>query len=163
MPMKIALVVAMSRNRVIGRNNALPWHAPADLKRFKQITTGRPVIMGRKTFASIGKALPNRLNIVVTRDRDFQAAGVVIAYDVDEALRLAEESRLGGEAMVIGGAQIFEIVLPRADRIHLTELDIEVEGDTFMPPLDPAQWREAARERHDGPPPMSFVTLERVR
>jgi dihydrofolate reductase len=161
--MRIALVVAMSRNRVIGRNNALPWHAPADLKRFKQLTTGRPVIMGRKTFASIGKALPNRLNVVVTRDRDFKAEGVVIAYDVEEALRLAEESMLGGEAMVIGGAQIFEIVLPRTDRIHLTELDIDVEGDTFMPLLDPAQWREAARERHDGPPPMSFVTLERVR
>jgi dihydrofolate reductase len=161
--MRISLVVAMSRNRVIGRNNALPWHAPADLRRFKQLTTGKPVIMGRKTFASIGKALPNRMNIVVTRDRDFKADGVVIAYDVGEALRLAEESALGGEAMVIGGAQIFEIVLPRTDRIHLTELDIEVEGDTFMPPLAPGEWREAARERHDGPPPMSFVTLERVR
>ncbi len=161
--MRIALVVAMSRNRVIGRNNALPWHAPADLKRFRQLTTGKPVIMGRRTFASIGKALPKRFNIVVTRDRDFHADGVVVAYDVEEALRLAGESALGGEAMVIGGAQIFEFVLPRADRIHLTEIDIDAEGDTFMPPLDPAQWREAARERHDGPPPMSFVTLERVR
>lgn len=161
--MRIVLVVAMSRNRVIGHNNALPWHAPADLKRFRQITTGKPVIMGRRTFASIGKALPKRLNIVVTRDRDFHADGVVIAYDVEEALRLSEESALGGEAMVIGGAQIFEALLPRADRIELTELDIDVEGDTFMPPFDPAQWREAARERHDGPPPMSFVTLERVR
>lgn len=161
--MRIVLVVAMSRNRVIGRNNALPWHVPADLKRFRQITIGKPVIMGRRTFASIGKALPKRLNIVVTRDRDFHADGVVMAHDVEEALRLAEESALGGEAMVIGGAQIFEALLPRADRIELTELDIDVEGDTFMPPFDPAQWREAARQRHDGPPPMSFVTLDRVR
>jgi dihydrofolate reductase len=161
--MRIALVVAMSRNRVIGRNNALPWHAPADLKHFKRLTTGKAVIMGRRTFASIGKPLPNRLNIVVTRDRDFHADGVVIAYDVEEALRLAQESMLGDEAMVIGGAQIFDLVLPRADRLYLTELDIQVEGDTFLSPLAPGEWREAARERHDGPPPMSFVTLDRVR
>lgn len=161
--MKIALVVAMSRNRVIGRDNALPWHAPEDLKHFKRLTTGRPVIMGRRTYASIGRPLPNRLNIVVTRDRGFHAPGIVNAYTLDEALRLAAESMLGDEAMVIGGAQIFELMLPVADRIHLTELDLEVEGDTFFPLLDPAQWREVTRERHGGPPPMSFVTLERVR
>jgi dihydrofolate reductase len=161
--MRIALVVAMSRNRVIGRDNALPWHAPEDLRHFRQLTTGRAVIMGRKTYDSIGKALPKRLNIVVTRDRGFHASGVVNAYTLDEALRLAEESRLGPEAMVIGGAQIFALVLPVADRIYLTELDIEVEGDTFLPPLPPAQWREAERVRHGGPPPMSFVTLDRVR
>lgn len=163
MQMKIALVVAMSRNRVIGRDNALPWHAPEDLRHFKRLTTGKAVIMGRKTYESIGKPLPNRLNIVITRDRAFHAGGVVNAYGIDEALRLAEESMLGPEAMVIGGAQIFELVLPVADRIYLTELDIEVEGDTFLPPLDPGQWREAERIRHGGPPPMSFVTLDRVR
>ena len=160
--MKIALVVAMSRNRVIGKDNALPWHAPEDLKRFKRITTGRPIIMGRKTFASIGRPLPNRLNIVVTRDRDFHAQGVVNAYTIDEALRLAQESMLGDEAMVIGGAQIFELVLPVAHVIHLTEIDIEVEGDVFFPKLDPRAWRETAREPNPGPPPMSFVTLERL-
>lgn len=161
--MRIALVVAMSRNRVIGKDNALPWHAPEDLKRFKRITTGRPIVMGRKTYASIGRPLPNRLNIVVTRDRDFHADGVVNAYTVDEALRLAQESMLGDEAMVIGGAQIFELVLPAAHVIHLTEIDIDVEGDVFFPPLEPGVWREAAREANAGPPPMSFVTLERVR
>lgn len=161
--MKIALVVAMSRNRVIGRNNALPWHASEDLKRFRRLTTGKPVIMGRKTYASIGRPLPHRLNIVVTRDRNFHVDGIVNAYSLDEALRLAEESMLGDEAMIVGGAQIFDLVLGVAARIYLTEIDIEVEGDTFFPPLDPAQWREAARERHGGPPPMSFVTLERVR
>jgi dihydrofolate reductase len=161
--MRIALVVAMSRNRVIGRDNALPWHAPEDLRHFRQLTTGRAVIMGRKTYESIGKALPERLNIVVTRDRGFHAPGVVNAYTLDEALRLAEESRLGAETMVIGGAQIFALVLPVADRIYLTELDIEVEGDTFLPPLAPGHWREAERVRHGGPPPMSFVTLDRVR
>lgn len=159
--MKIAQVVAMSRNRVIGRDNALPWHAPEDLKRFKRLTTGRPIIMGRKTYASIGRPLPNRLNIVVTRDRDFQAEGVVNAYTTDEALRLAEESMLGDTAMVIGGAQIFELMLPMTQTIHLTEIEIEVDGDTFFPPLDPAAWRETAREQHPGPPPMSFITLER--
>lgn len=161
--MKIAQVVAMSRNRVIGRDNALPWHAPEDLKRFKRLTTGRPVIMGRKTYASIGRPLPNRLNIVITRDRDFHAEGVVNAYTVEEALRLASESMLGDTAMVIGGAQIFELTLPMTQTIHLTEIDLDIEGDTFFPPLDPAQWREVARERHPGPPPMSFITIERVR
>ena len=112
---------------------------------------------------SFRKALPERLNIVVTRDRGFHAPGVVNAYTLDEALRLAEESRLGAETMVIGGAQIFALVLPVADRIYLTELDIEVEGDTFLPPLAPGHWREAERVRHGGPPPMSFVTLDRVR
>jgi dihydrofolate reductase len=160
--MKIAQVVAMSRNRVIGRDNALPWHAPEDLKRFKRLTTGRPVIMGRKTFASIGRPLPKRLNIVVTRDRDFQAEGVVRAFTIEEALRLAEESMLGDEAMVIGGAQIFELVMPMTQTIHLTEIELDVDGDTFFPELDPRAWRETARERHPGPPPMSFVTLDRV-
>jgi dihydrofolate reductase len=160
--MKISQVVAMSRNRVIGRDNALPWHAPEDLKRFKRLTTGRPVIMGRKTYASIGRPLPKRLNIVVTRDRDFQAEGVVRAFTIEEALRLAEESMLGDEAMVIGGAQIFELVMPITHTIHLTEIEIDVEGDTFFPALDPRAWRETARERHAGPPPMSFITLERV-
>jgi dihydrofolate reductase len=160
--MKIAQVVAMSRNRVIGRDNALPWHAPEDLKRFKRLTTGRPVIMGRKTFASIGRPLPKRLNIVVTRDRDFRAEGVVRAFTIEEALRLAEESMLGDEAMVIGGAQIFELVMPMTQTIHLTEIELDVDGDTFFPELDPRAWRETARERHPGPPPMSFVTLDRV-
>jgi dihydrofolate reductase len=161
--MKISQVVAMSRNRVIGRDNALPWHAPEDLKRFKRITTGKPVIMGRKTYASIGRPLPKRLNIVVTRDRGFHAEGVVNAYTIEEALRLAEESMLGDEAMVIGGAQIFELVMPITQTIHLTEIELDVAGDVFFPPLNPAEWREAAREAHAGPPPMSFVTLERVR
>jgi dihydrofolate reductase len=153
----------MSRNRVIGRDNALPWHAPEDLKRFRRLTTGRPIIMGRKTYASIGRPLPNRLNIVVTRDRDFHVEGVVNAYTIEEALGLARESMLGDEAMVIGGAQIFELVLPAAHVVHLTEIEIEVEGDTFFPPLDPAVWHETAREHHPGPPPMSFITLESVR
>lgn len=161
--MRIAVVVAMSRNRVIGRDNALPWHAPEDLKRFKRLTTGRPIIMGRKTYASIGRPLPKRLNIVITRDRGFHAAGVVNAYTIEEALRLAEESMLGDEAMVIGGAQIFELVLPMTQVIHLTEIELDAEGDTFFPALDPADWRETARERHPGPPAMNFITLERVR
>ena len=161
--MKIAIVVAMSRNRVIGRDNALPWHASEDLKRFKRITTGRPIIMGRKTYASIGRPLPKRLNIVITRDRNFHADGVVNAYSLEEALRLAQESMLGDEAMVIGGAQIFELMLPMTQVIHLTEIELDVEGDTFFPRLDPTEWREAARERNAGPPPMSFVTLDRVR
>lgn len=152
----------MARNRVIGRDNALPWRIPADLAHFKRLTLGKPVIMGRRTYESIGRPLPQRLNIVLSRAPDFHAAGIVHAASLDEALRLAEESRLGPDAMLIGGAQIYEMALPRATLIHLTEVELEPPGDAFFPALDRAQWRETSRERHDGAPAYSFVTLARV-
>jgi dihydrofolate reductase len=143
--MRRALVVAMSRNRVIGRDNHLPWKLPADLAFFKRVTIGHPVIMGRKTYESIGKPLPGRLNIVVSTQPGYQAAGCTVAHSMDEAYAAA-----GGaaEVAIIGGSAIFAEALPTADVIYLTEVDAEVEGDVFFPPFDRSQWREVELERH---------------
>lgn len=165
--MELVLVVARARNGVIGNNGALPWRLPADLKRFKAMTVGKPVIMGRKTFDSIGKPLPGRHNIILTRDRGWRADGVTTAANLAEAVAAAGlDPRARADAiMVIGGAQIYAEALPSATRIELTEVDAEPEGDTVFPPLDPARWREIARESYpatDGRPGYSFVTLTRI-
>jgi dihydrofolate reductase len=147
----IVFVVAVAENGVIGRDNAMPWHLKSDLKRFKAITLNRPVIMGRKTFASIGRPLPGRTNIVVTRDRDFQAAGVVVAPSLEAAHDIARGDalrRLVTDIMVIGGAEIFEQWLKKADRLEITEVHDKPDGDTFLTPVDPAVWEEVARVRH---------------
>ena len=160
--MRRSLVVAVARNGVIGRDNQLPWRLPDDLKYFKQVTLGHPVIMGRRTFQSIGKPLAGRKNIVITRDRDFQAPGCVVVHSLDQAWKSADDA---DEACVIGGTSLFEETLPTADVIHLTEVEAEVEGDTYFPPFDRAQWREieiarhAADERHAYP--FRIVRLER--
>ena len=158
----ISLVVAMARNRVIGRDNGLPWRLSEDLKRFKATTLGKPVLMGRKTFESIGKPLPGRRNIVLTRDRAWRADGVDVVRSVDEALELA-----GGapELAVIGGAEVYRLVLPLADRIHLTRVEADVSGDTVFPELNLAEWHEAhsgeypADERNQYP--VTFLRLDR--
>jgi dihydrofolate reductase len=153
----IILVLARADNGVIGRDNRLPWHIPADLRHFKAVTAGKPMIMGRRTFDSLPGLLPGRRHIVLTRDRDWQAEGAVVAHDAASALALAGE----GEVAVIGGAEIFALFEPSASRIELTEVHANVEGDATVPPPGPA-WREIARERHDdGPMPHSFVTLIR--
>ncbi len=157
----LTLVVAMGRNRAIGYRNQMPWHLPADLSRFKRLTIGRAVIMGRRTFQSIGRPLPQRLNIVLTRDPDFHVEGVLRADGLDTARALARAAGLKEEAMVIGGAQIYALVLPHATRIELTEVELSPEGDAFFPALDAGIWREVSRERHAGDPAFSFVTLER--
>ncbi|MDX1514251.1 MAG: dihydrofolate reductase [Gammaproteobacteria bacterium] len=160
--MTLSLIVAMAKNRVIGRDNALPWHLSADLKRFRRITMGRPVVMGRKTFESIGRPLDGRQNVVITRNPQFRPEGVTVAGSVDEALSKAE----GDEVMVIGGQTIYEQVLPRADRIHLTLIDRAFEGDAEFPAIDEDEWREVEREDvapgRDAEFGYSFVTLERV-
>jgi dihydrofolate reductase len=162
----LVLVLARARNGVIGNNGALPWHLPDDLKRFKRMTVGKPVIMGRKTFESIGKPLPGRQNIVLTRDPDWRAEGVTVAPNLAEAVAAAgldPRARADG-IMVIGGAQIYAEALPSATRIELTEVDAAPDGDTVMPPFDPARWQEIARETHgpaDGQPGFAFVTLIR--
>jgi dihydrofolate reductase len=162
----LVLVLARARNGVIGNRGALPWHLPDDLKRFKRMTVGKPVIMGRKTFESIGKPLPGRQNIVLTRDPDWRAEGVTVVSNLAEAVAAAgldPRARADG-LMVIGGAQIYAEALPSATRIELTEVDADPEGDTVMPPFDPARWREIARETHgpaDGRPGFAFVTLTR--
>jgi dihydrofolate reductase len=155
----ITLVVARAQNGVIGRDGKLPWHLPADLKRFKALTMGSAMVMGRKTFESLPGLLPGRRHIVLTRDRAWQAEGVEVAHDVEEALRLVD-----GEPMsVIGGADIFRLFMPFAARVELTEVLADVPGDTFFEdPHDSGSWRETFAEEHlpaDGRPAFRFVTL----
>ena len=158
----VTLVVARAENGVIGRDGALPWHLPDDLRRFKALTLGAPMVMGRKTFESLPGLLPGRRHIVLSRSRDWTADGAELVHDVPEALRVAGAPRLS----VIGGAEIFRLFEPLADRIDLTEVHADIEGDTVLPPFDPAKWEEVARERHEaqgGRPAFSFVTLSRRR
>ncbi|WP_420137828.1 dihydrofolate reductase [Sphingomonas sp.] len=158
---EITLILARADNGVIGRDGGLPWRIPADLKHFKALTAGKPMIMGRRTFESLPGLLPGRRHIVLTRDPTWQADGAEVAHDVDGAIALA-----GGDAVsVIGGAEIYALFLDRADRIELTEVHADVPGDAHVPPFDPSHWHETAREQHasaDGAPAFSFVTLERA-
>ena len=142
--MKISLIVAMSENRVIGHNNQMPWHLSADLKRFKQITIGHPIIMGRKTFEAIGKVLPGRTNIVVSHNPTFQHVDCVVVDTIEAALNHA--CRLADEAFVIGGATLYEATLPNADVLYITRINQAFPGDTFFPVLDEGAWLEAERE-----------------
>lgn len=163
----ISFVLARADNGVIGRDNALPWHLPADLKHFKRLTVGKPVVMGRKTFESIGKPLSGRHNIVLTRDPDWRAEGVTVVPNLAEAVAAAglDPKTRAEEVMIVGGAAVYAEALPVATRIYLTEVHAAPEGDTILPPFDPARWRETAREDHpeeEGRPAYSFVTLERT-
>jgi dihydrofolate reductase len=161
---RLVLVVAANDAGVIGRDGALPWHLPADLKRFKAITLGKPILMGRRTYESIGRPLPGRTNLVLTRSADWRAEGVLVVHSLEEARAKAADAP---ELMVIGGAELYRIALPHADRIELTRVHADVSGDTFLPAFDPGEWRETASERHAPDErnalPMTFVTLERVR
>lgn len=143
--MKRSLVVAVARNGVIGRDNALPWRLPADLAHFRKVTMGRPIVMGRRTFESIGKPLPGRTNIVVTRNPGFRPTGCTVVNSLDEAWRAAGEAE---EVCVIGGTSLFEETLPVADVIHLTEVEANVEGDTFFPTFDRGDWEAKEVGRH---------------
>ena len=165
----VVLLAAVADNGVIGRDNALPWRISSDLKHFKALTVGKPVVMGRKTYLSIGKPLPGRTNIVVTRDPNFSADGVVVANSIDAALEFArgDARRRGADAiMVIGGTEIFAQTMALADRLELTHVHARPAGDTHFPPIDPTLWREAARRDHPAGPQddasVSFVTYERV-
>lgn len=143
--MKLALVAAMAKGRVIGFQGDMPWHMPADLAHFKRLTMGKPMIMGRRTFESIGRPLPGRQNIVVTRQPGWQAAGCDVADSIDAALALAGKA---AEIIVMGGATLYEQCLPIADKLYLTFIDAECNGDTFFPVWDEAVWHCAAQERH---------------
>jgi dihydrofolate reductase len=157
---EIMLVLARADNGVIGRDNKLPWHLPADLRHFKALTHGKAMIMGRRTFESLPGLLPGRRHIVLTRDRDWRADGAEVANDATDALVRAGR----GTVAVIGGAEIFALFLDRADRIELTEVHADVAGDALVPAPDPALWREIAREEHvaEGDrPAFSFVSLVR--
>jgi len=159
----VALIVAQSLNRVIGKDNQLPWRIPGDLQHFKDVTMGKPIVMGRKTYDSIGRPLPGRTNIVVTRQSDWCAEGVCVVNTLAEAIDLAAAEK-PSEVMVIGGAQIYELMLPVADRIYLTQVDEVIEGDAFFPELPAEQWREVSRTRPEGDvsPAHAFLCLERV-
>ncbi len=164
--MILSLVVARADNGVIGRDNALPWHLPADLKHFKRLTVGKPVVMGRRMFESIGKPLPGRHNIVLTRDCDWQAEGVTVVPNLAEAIAAAglQPNARADEIMIIGGAQIYAEALPSARRVYLTEVHASPAGNTLLPAFDPARWVETAREdfaAEAGQPGYSFVTLDR--
>lgn len=165
---EIVFVVAIADNGVIGQGNAMPWHLRSDLKRFRAMTWGLPLVMGRKTFQSIGKALPGRTNIVVTRDTDFRASGAIMTGTLEQALTLArgDTLRRGASAIaVIGGGDLFAQLMDRAARLEITEIHAAPEGDTFFPPFSKPEWIEVHRERHDPGPhdsaAYSFVTLRR--
>ena len=159
----IALVVAVARNGVIGRDNGLAWHLSSDLKRFKALTMGKPMLMGRRTWASIGRPLPGRRTLVLTRDRGFHAEGAEIVHDWEAAVAAAAAPEL----MVVGGAEIYALALPHADRLHLTEVEAEPEGDVRFPAFDRAAFRETFREAHPAGPrdehAFAFVDLARIR
>jgi dihydrofolate reductase len=160
---RIALVLAMADNGVIGAKGAIPWRIADDMRRFKAITIGKPIVMGRKTWESLPKKpLPGRTNIVITRDRAFRAAGATVVHSLDEAIARAE-SENPEEIMIVGGARIYLAALPRADVVHLTQVHGDFEGDARMPPFDHKFWRETAREDRATPEGLrySYVTLER--
>nr|AIA11423.1 Dihydrofolate reductase [uncultured bacterium] len=160
----VSLLVAYAHNGVIGKDNDLPWYLPADLKRFKELTTGKTVVMGRKTFDSIitrnGKPLPNRTNVVITRDPSYHAEGAEVVHTIQDALTGSDE------VFVIGGAEIFKQALPLADQIYATEIDADIEGDVYFPEIDKSVWRQAARESHQADEKnrynYSYVTYEKT-
>ena len=160
----LTLIAAVARNGIIGKDNALPWHLPADLRHFKALTTGHTVIMGRKTWESLPekfRPLPGRRNIVVTRNAGYGAPGASVVTSLPDAMAAAA----GSEAFVIGGAELYAAALPHADRLELTEIDADYAGDTWFPLRDPNEWRESAREAHADPagPGYAFVSYERIR
>ena len=157
---EITLVVARADNGVIGKDGKLPWHLPADLRHFKEVTMGTPMIMGRRTFESLPGLLPGRRHVVLTRDPAWSTDGADVARNLDEAIQVAG----GAYVSVIGGAEIFALFEPLASAVELTEVHADVEGDTILPPFDPAVWREEARVDHEAEgerPAYSFVRLER--
>ncbi|PQA60506.1 dihydrofolate reductase [Siphonobacter curvatus] len=155
----IHLVVAVAENGAIGKDNQLLWHLPDDLKQFKKLTSGHTVVMGRKTYESIGKPLPNRTNVIITRNENYEAPGCIVVSSLEEAIRTESD------VYIIGGAEIYQQALPLTDRIHLTEVQASVEGDTFFPKLDSAEWHELSRETHPTDEKhtyaFDFVELER--
>lgn len=160
--MKISIIVAMAVNRVIGMDNKMPWYLSADLKKFKQITMGHPILMGRKTFESIGKPLPGRINIVITRNKNYHRSGCQVFNEIDRAMGSCLDY---DELFVIGGSTLYETILPVADCLYLTLIHQSFDGDTFFPEIDMTQWHEIVREDITNDPDVSFdysfITLER--
>ncbi len=167
--MKLAMIAAVAENNAIGINNKMPWYLPEDLRYFKAVTMGKPIIMGRKTFDSLRKPLPGRTNIVVTRDPQWHHEGVKVVHSLDAAIELSEDVALingNEEVMIIGGEQIYRQALPKADRLYLTRVYQSFEGDAFFPELDESQWREVSRQdrqsEDDEPVVFSYLVLDRT-
>jgi dihydrofolate reductase len=185
-PITVSAIAAVASNGVIGRNNAMPWHLPEDLKYFKRMTIGKPVIMGRKAYEALGKPLPGRLNIVITRkpgpliDREtplfheMEAAlatsgktrtGLIVVSSVDEALQKAKDAAREGdldEIFITGGAQIYEAAMPFTQRLYITRIERDYEGDIVFPPFNENEWKPVSSERHKGDPAFTFTVLERI-
>jgi len=159
--MILSLIGAMARNRVVGVDNRLPWRLPEDLKRFKALTSGHPVIMGRKTYESIGRLLPERLNIILTRQKNYNIEGASVVSSLDEALALAKKSPGAEEVYVIGGAEIWQIALPLAQRIDLTLIDRHVEGDAYFPKFSESEFDLVLKEERSEPERFWFMRYER--
>ncbi len=161
--MIVSIIVAMGKERVIGIKNALPWKLPADMEHFRRLTDKKPLIMGQKTFESIGKALPGRINIVLTLDKNFQASDCLVAHSIEEALQIAKEK--GEEVMICGGFSVYKQFLPLADRMYLTLIEGDFDGDAFFPEFDWKDWKEL--ERIENQPDKNnhykytFITLQR--
>jgi len=163
--MRVSTIVGMGKNREIGKGNDIPWHLSADLKHFKKVTTGHPIIMGRKCFESIGKALPNRTNIIISHNPDFHTKGCILVHSLDAALSVAQKTR-AEEAFIIGGGEIYRMGLPLSTKLYLTEIDIEVEdADVFFPEINPTHWKETSAISHQkdtkNPYDYTFRVLER--
>jgi dihydrofolate reductase len=160
---KLSLIAAMAENRVIGRDNQLPWRLPADLQHFKRLTLGKPIVMGRKTWESLPGLLPERPHIVITSNPDYQANGCAVVNSIDQALKAAGDVE---EIMIVGGAAFYEQMLPMADHLYLTIVHTEVDGDAFFPDYDASQWQEREREAHHAdernPFDYTFLTLDRI-
>jgi dihydrofolate reductase len=158
----LSLIAAVARNGVIGRDNTLPWHLPEDLKRFRALTTGHHIIMGRKTYESINRLLPGRTTVIVTRNPDYHVPGALVAASLEQAVQLCGDDE---EVFLIGGAELFKDGFQLGDKVYLTEIDADFVGDVFMPPLDPAQWREISRERHASGQgwDYTYIDYERIR
>ena len=164
--MRISIIVALDEGLVIGNEGGMPWHLPADLKVFKAATMGKPVIMGRSTYESIGKALPGRTNIVITRNTDFEAAGCRVAYSIEEALDIAK-AESAEEAMIIGGGALYQQTIEMTDRLYLTRIAAHLVGDTHFPVINSNDWQEVSRQQHaadgDNPFDLTFVVLDRIK
>lgn len=163
--MKISIVVAVSQNQVIGSQGTLPWRLSSDLKKFKKITSGHTIIMGRKTYESIGRPLPNRTNILITRNPIYQAEGCYVVHSLEESLNLAQNQQ-ASEVFIIGGGEIYQQALPQVDKIYLSRVNTQLEGDTFFPPLDTQEWKtihqEAFLADDKNEYDFNFIELERI-
>ncbi len=161
----LSAIAATAAGRVIGKDNKMPWHLPADLKHFKNLTSGHPVLMGRRTYESIGKPLPNRTNIIMTRDINYSAPDCIIVNSVETAVSMANELDMD-EIFVIGGAEVYRQLLPQIQRVYLTEIHHHFDGDAFFPELHAKEWKEVSREPHQADEKnkydYSFVVLERI-